>query len=189
MAEFKIYKETALPGTLDAHAIYLIAPAGVTDYVEMYVTQSNGVARRMLNENDVQALITAAAFGNSNTIEIVDDIVARTALIATLTQNALILVLDASDDPTVTANGATYAYRHSDQSVTKLSETESMDMILSWDNITGRPTSSPAQIDAAVAAIHSHTNKTQLDKIGEDAQGNMTYGGVIQSPEWGATNW
>jgi hypothetical protein len=38
MATYSIYKETALPGTLQPHSIYLIAPAANPDYVEMYVT-------------------------------------------------------------------------------------------------------------------------------------------------------
>ena len=38
MAAVKIYRETALPGTLQANSVYLIAPAGSPNYVEMYVT-------------------------------------------------------------------------------------------------------------------------------------------------------
>lgn len=185
MAEFKIYKETALPGTLEAHAIYMIAPVGEVDYVEMYVTQSNGTARRMINEADIQAMIDAAALG-TDAITITDTIATRDAL--TLAANAVILVLDASADSTVTAQGATYAYRHSDTSFTKISETESMDVVLSWDNITGRPSSSVAAIDAAVTNSHTHTNKTQLDKIGETA-GKMTYNGTSLTTDWVSTNW
>lgn len=34
-----------------------------------------------------------------------------------------------------------------------------------WDNITGKPTSTIADIDDAVTKKHSHTNKTELDKV------------------------
>lgn len=36
-----------------------------------------------------------------------------------------------------------------------------MDLILSWNNINGRPTS-------AVTKCHTHANKALLDKVGED---------------------
>ena len=36
-----------------------------------------------------------------------------------------------------------------------------MDLILSWNNINGRPTSD-------VTKCHTHANKALLDKVGED---------------------
>ena len=64
-----------------------------------------------------------------------------------------------------------------------------MDVVLQWSNIQGRPSSDVASIDDAVNKRHSHTNKTQLDKISEDANGNLTYGGTypragLESEEW-----
>lgn len=43
-----------------------------------------------------------------------------------------------------------------------------MDLILSWNNINGRPTSAVADIDDAVTKRHTHANKALLDKVGED---------------------
>lgn len=57
----------------------------------------------------------------------------------------------------------------------KISEAESMDITLNWSDIVGKPTSSAAAIDAAVSNSHTHLNKTQLDKVGEDGNGDMTY--------------
>lgn len=45
-----------------------------------------------------------------------------------------------------------------------------------WANINNKPSSTVAAIDAAVTAA-THTNRTQLDKIGEDANGRPTYDG------------
>jgi hypothetical protein len=42
MATVKIHKTTALPGTLEGHAVYLVAPASKPNYVEMYVTSADG---------------------------------------------------------------------------------------------------------------------------------------------------
>ena len=38
-----------------------------------------------------------------------------------------------------------------------------MDAVIQWSNISGKPTSSTAQIDAAVANMHTHSNKAVLD--------------------------
>ena len=60
MAAVKIYRETALPGTLQANSVYLIAPAGSPNYVEMYVTGTAATTvKRIINEDDIQAMISA----------------------------------------------------------------------------------------------------------------------------------
>ena len=49
MAELKVFKETALPGTLQANSVYLINPAGQSTYVEAYVTgTSASTVRRVI---------------------------------------------------------------------------------------------------------------------------------------------
>ena len=169
------------------NSIYFIAPAARPDYVEIYVTGNDpATAKRVINEQDVQALIDASG-GGANSLEIVDDIAARDALV--LDANALVLVLNATGDPTVASGAATYAYRHSDSSWTKISEAESMDINFSWANLSGKPTSSVADIDDAVSKRHAHANKTQLDKIDQDASGNLTYNGNLPATGWASSNW
>lgn len=186
MADIKFHEVTALPGTLEAFSVYFVK----TDapFCEIYVTGAVGTdVRRSPNTADIQALIDAAAPSGASALELVADIAARDAL--TLTANALVLVYDASADPTVTSGGAFYGYRHSDTSFTKFGEIESMDVVLDWSNIQNRPTSSVTAIDAAVTASHGHTNKTQLDQIGQDGGGNLTYGGTRPTVEWATTAW
>ena len=61
MPTVKIHKTTALPGTLEGRAVYLVAPASKPNYVEMYVTNATGsAARRIINSDDIQAMIDAA---------------------------------------------------------------------------------------------------------------------------------
>ena len=187
MSKFQIFRETALPGTLQPYALYIVAPTSKPNYIELYATNSTGTqAKRIIQDTDVQALIDASIAGLSS-IEIVADIPARDAL--NPTNNIQVLVLDASADPAVSSGSATYIYRMSTTSWIKISESESMDVILNWDNIVGKPTSTANQIDTAVANSHTHTNKTQLDKVGEDVNGNLTYNGALPVIAWSSVGW
>ncbi|MGL4233168.1 MAG: hypothetical protein ACRDAM_15730 [Casimicrobium sp.] len=173
MAVMRIFKETALPGSLVANAVYLVT-ASNADYVEMYVTSNTGVARRIIDESDIQTMITAAVAGIAE-VRVVADIAARNAL--ALTANAQVLVLNATGDATVASGAATYVWNNATTTWTKISEAESMDLAVAWTSITGRPSSSPAAIDLAVTNSHTHANLTQLNLIGQDAGGDLTYNG------------
>lgn len=187
MATYKVFKETALPGTLEANSIYLIAPAAKPDYVEMYVTGSSAsTVKRIITDDDVQDMITTAVSAANNLV-VVADITARDAL--SPTSNMMVLVLDASGDATVTSGAATYVYRLSTTSWIKISEAESLDLAITWASISGKPTSAVADIDDAVTKRHTHTNKTQLDKIGEDGNGDLTYNSALPKTAWQSTNW
>ena len=187
MALFQVFKETALPGTLQANSIYLIAPAGRPDYIEMYVTgTSAATVKRILNETDIQAMISASLSGAAN-MDIVADIAARNAL--SPSNGSMCLVLDATADATVAAGAATYVYQLSTTTWIKIAEYESMDLELTWAALQGKPTSSVADIDDAVTKRHSHANKTQLDKLGEDGGGYLTYNGALPKIAWDSTAW
>ena len=188
MATFKIFKETTLPGTLQPNAIYLIAPAANPDLVEIVVTNTAGSAphRRVINRADVQGMIDSSLSSLSE-LRIVADIAARNAL--TPTKALYVYVENATGDPTVASGGATYLYKTSNSTWIKVSEAESLDVALNWSSIVGRPSSSAAAIDAAVGASHTHANKTQLDLIGQNAQGEMTYNGTQVKTEWASASW
>lgn len=182
----EFHKVASLPGTLVADAIYFVENG---TYTEAYVVDNSQVAKAMGNSVMINALIDAklAAF-NQGIVDDVADITARDAL--TLDENALVLVYDASDDATVTAGSALYYYDFSLTSWTKVTEFESLDLTLTWSSLTDGPSSTPAQVDAAVAQSHSHSNKTFLDKIGESG-GDLTYGGSLVSGnvDWTTNNW
>ena len=75
--QFRIHRVTALPTQLEAYAVYLVASATNTNYVEMYVSNSTGsAARRIINEADIEALINSK-LSNINEMIIVDNITAR----------------------------------------------------------------------------------------------------------------
>jgi hypothetical protein len=88
----------------------------------------------------------------------------------------LVWVNDASDDTTVTSGWAIYRKKVGvgiDYTQlagwTKVSEAEQLDVVVTWDSIQGKPSSTPAQIDQAVTDDHTHANKAQLDLLGFDA--------------------
>jgi len=187
MATFKIFRETALPGTLEPYSLYFVAPPAKPNYVELYVSDATGTGtRKIIDESDIQTLINNAVSG-LGVLEVVADITARDAL--SPTANIQVLVLDASDDPTVTSGAATYVYQLSTTTWFKISEAESLDVVIDWANIQNKPTSTASQIDTAVSNSHTHVNKTQLDKIGEDGEGNLTYNGSLPVIAWSSTGW
>jgi hypothetical protein len=186
MAILKVHKTTTVPGTLEADSIYFVSSG--TPYVQIYVTDSTGAARRLMDEARVDEKISAALAAAGSGASLVDDIAERDA-IATPFDGQTALVFDASADATVTSGSATYVYRQSTTAWVKISESESMDLTLSWANITGRPTSAVADIDDAVSKRHTHANMTQLNQIGDDGNGNMTYNGNLPKIAWGTAAW
>lgn len=184
---FKIFRSTVLPSPLEAYAIYIVAPTAKPDFVEIYVTGStNSIVKKVIDEATVQGLIEDSISSLSNLL-VVDDITDRDAL--TPTANQLVLVLDATGDTSVASGSATYVYRLSNTSWIKISEGESLDVVLSWANIQNKPTSAVADIDDAVSKRHTHANKTELDKIGEDVNGNFIYNTALPVIAWSSTEW
>ncbi len=146
MAKLSFYKVNALPGSPVADAVYFVANSGIA---ETYVTDSSGTAKQVGNSAMIEAKIAAALADHDETV-VVADITARDAL--SPAKNLTVWVLDASDDGTVTSGAALYLYQETGDTWHKLAEAEAMD-------ISG----------------HSHSNLTQLDKVGEDGDGDLTY--------------
>jgi len=187
MAKFQIFRETVLPSSLEPYALYLVAPPSKPDYIELYATDSTGSAtRKIIDQEDIENLINNA-LANISSLEVVADIAERDAL--NPISNTHVYVLDASADPTVNGGSASYIYQHSTNTWYKYSESESLDLNLTWDKIIGRPTSTPTQIDNAIENSHNHSNKTQLDKIDEDIDGNFIYNGKMPVIEWSSVEW
>lgn len=187
MPVLNLFRETSLPSTLNPNSIYLIAPTNKPDYVEMYVVgNTSSAVRRIINSDDIQAMIQAQLSGVTS-ITIVENIDA----LNTLNPNKVMfaLVLDASADPTVNSGSASYVYNPTTDTWIKVAEYESLDLTLTWDNIQGKPLSSPTDIDDAVAKKHSHANMTYLNKISEDTDGHLMYGSNYPKIAWDSTDW
>jgi len=188
LTAYSPHKVTAVPASYAANDVFFVAPASDPTKLEIHVANSAGTALRRLNTTtDIQGMIDASvALVGTGTIE--DDIAARDA-IAAPKNSQQVLVLDATGDATVTSGSATYVYKADTAEWIKISESESMDVVATWAAITGKPNSTPADIDSAVAQMHSHSNKTQLDLIDQDVNGNMLYDGSLPVSGWASAAW
>lgn len=152
----KFYKVATVPvGPFEPNAIYLVPTGPREDDFSIYVANGAGTAvKKTMNRTDVDNLI-AGVIGGYEAGVIVADIAARNALAPT--KYTQCLVVDASADPTVNAGAATYVYSTAQTAWIKISEAESMDMITSWGDIVGRPTSSVGAIDGVVNYVNANT--------------------------------
>ena len=184
--QMRIERVNALPATLSGSTMYVVksSEAGLAD---VYFTNNAGTeARHVIKKSEITDMINTS-IGNFTNIQLAADITARDAL--SLNRNALVLVLDATGDATVSNGAALYLYDVDTTAWHKVSEFESMDVTLTWDAIQGRPTSTVAEIDDAVAKAHVHANKAQLDKIGEDADGVLQYNGAYIEAQIAVNEW
>lgn len=184
--QMKVHKVNALPGSLEASALYLVKSAD-TGLFDLYVSSNDGTeARHIISKAEIQSLVNTAVAGASN-IFVVPDIAARDALAPTVVTQAI--VVDATDDTSVALGSATYVYDPVGDAWSKIAEHESMDVVLQWANIQGRPTSTAAEIDDAVSKRHSHANLVSLDKVGEDAGGLLQFNGDYVDPALRVAEW
>lgn len=182
----RIERVNALPATLTASTMYVVK-ASEAGLAEVYFSNSDGTeARHVINKAEISSMVTSAVTDFTN-IQVVTDIAARNALAPT--RNVMALVLDATGDATVTTGAALYVFQDANDTWHKVSEFESLDVTLTWGAIQGRPTSTVAQIDDAVGKAHTHANKVQLDKVGEDAQGNFQYDGKYIETNVAVSDW
>jgi len=167
----KIRKVASLPAVLEASTMYMVKSADGVLF-DMYVSTDDGLAARHLNTKpEIQAMIAEAIAGFS-TVSVVANIAARNALAPTVTMQAM--VLDATGDATVTSGSATYVYDTSNHVWHKTSESESLDLVLQWANIQGKPTSAVADIDDAVNKRHVHANSSVISAL-SDVGGQLAY--------------
>lgn len=128
-----------------------------------------------------------SALAGKPAVEIVADLDARDAL-EDVISGTLCWVEDATDDDSVDEGAAAYLAQVDGNTVkwVKVAEAESLDVVLQWANIQGKPTSSVTDIDDAVTKRHTHSNKSVLDGITEDEEtGNLVYNGIELNGETG----
>lgn len=187
MPQLRFYAVAQLPNTLEPDSFYFVENG---DYAESYLTSSNGTPRLVGNTLMIGEIIAEEAgnWGGSDRVTIVDDIPARDALASGVGTNLMVMVLDASADSTVDKGSAMYVYQLSADAWHKVSEYESMDLVLSWDTLQGRPASSPQEIDTSVEQAHEHANAAVLEKL-DDTGGVLTYKGTPLRTPWETKDW
>ena len=88
-----------------------------------------------------------------------------------IAEGQIVMVTDATGDQTVKSGWAIYRRKTGTEALNtldswqKIAEAESIDVVLKWENVIGRPTSTVTDIDDAVAKKHEHANKAVLDEL------------------------
>ena len=181
MSVFNFAKVNTLPQSdaLVANTVYLVA--GADNLMELHVANKEGTAtKHILNKTEVEGLISDAVVNLNSAKPIgVATISDRDSLVG-LSEYQLVLVGDATGDPTVTKGSALYYYKpavgeQTPASFVKIAEYESLDAEVSWDALKNKPTSSVTEIDTAVANSHTHGNKALLDTLALDGSNALTY--------------
>lgn len=130
-------------------------------------------------QTEIEALRTKISLLEStlaaNTTTYVKDTIGERDTIESPKKGDQCWVVDATGDPTVTKGAAIYIWNGTEWK--KVSEMESLDVVLNWADIQDKPNSSVSDIDDAVSKRHEHTNKAVLDKL-SDAAGSLTYNGT-----------
>ena len=183
--QIAINKVTALPATLEPSSLYFVLQSNTDTVSEAYVTDINGNAKGIGNTAFITQVATAVfnqQNSTANAFEIAPDLASRDALAANFTGNRLVLVTDASDDSTVNTGSALYSWDQATGTFDKLTEFESLDVVITWASITDGPTSTPAAVDAAVAATVANTAAIAIntDQISDVTETVTQHWDVIQ---------
>lgn len=161
----------AVPTQWIPDSIYFIKNYSPTDPIaDLYITDMAGNPLRVGNADLTQELI-ATFFHDKRIFKIFDDIAQRDQYIQSNPDYAqLFLVVDASDDPNVSSNSAFYGYRPTftghDAEVFFISDFESQNISLNWNNIENRPSSTVEAIDLAVAS-YQNLYDASLERVDE----------------------
>lgn len=185
MSKFHIERVLELPDPLTASTMYVLKKEG--SLAELHFSNNDGSeSQHVINSADITDMISTA-LSSFNVVYTVANIAARDALV--LTRNSMVLVSDATGDNTVQSGAALYVYNKTANTYIKVSEFESLDLILDWSKIQNGPTSTVADIDDAVSKRHSHLNSDQLAKIGEDPSGNLTFNNSLIKAGMSTSDW
>lgn len=141
------------------NCVYLTKLPGANEF-DIYVVDGNGNVHSNFNEDRFRTLFNQYS-QNLNVLFVVETIEARDLLV--LNQNSLVYVADATGDNGITRGYAFYFYVKALNRFTLLLKEDVPPP--RWEDMVGRPESSPEQIDNAVLLAHNHENKSTLDNL------------------------
>lgn len=127
--------------------------------VETPINPATTAAQVSFGDSNVDAELKAlrSLAAGKGTMSVVDDIAARDGL--SPAEGDSCWVKDATADDTVTSGAALYIY--ADSQWVKMAEAESMDVIVQWASIQGKPTASTTSIDAAAQFVAALTRSAE----------------------------
>ena len=179
-----LYPRTVASQVFYDEANNLTVADHITDAAHIHLTATERTALDNTNSGNGYLKLDASGYvpsANLNPahIAIHTEFADITALLAAdpddIAIGQVVMVLDASADPTVSTSSTWAIYRRKANTTVlttldswqKIAEQESLDVVVQWDNIQGKPSSTPAQIDQAVTDDHTHTNKAVLDELAD----------------------
>ncbi len=186
---------TPAPGSLEDETVRVERLSDGTYVLHTSLVQLTGGARFILRPRTHAAdvlmgdgsaaldriLLLERGLAANTTTTVVENIAERDLLAGKIPGDKC-YVIDATDDPTVDAGGASYIWMPAKGVAPsywrKLGEDESQDFALDWNKINGRPASAPGDIDAAVNLAHEHGNKPLLDALTTDAENRLCLNGA-----------
>lgn len=167
----KLHRVRRFPSIQDGrepNCIYL--EKGASDsYFNIYVTGATAdIFSRSFNGDDV-ATIVSTGLTNSASFETVANIEIRDRLLVenAYKTNTLVLVEDATDDPTFEGSGGmAYLFNKATSVFTPVFRIKlNPDAPPDWGAIENKPASSVQEIDQAVQDAHTHANVEVLDDL------------------------
>ncbi len=182
MSDLKFQKVLVLPTTFTPNTIYIVGNGEVNNVAGMYVSDLTGTTVRSIvdvafTSDLINNMLSEINSGRTFVVDTYSDL-------STVDTNlyTMAMVIDATGDVSVNSGAALYVYRQTTTSWVKISETESNDLVFDWQYLQNKPNATKEEIDAAVAASHTHNNSEVLNKIGEDQEGNITFNNVVITP-------
>ena len=136
------------------------------DGTEQSILPRTSAAQVDFNGGNVDAELRAlrALVTGKGSISVTPTIASRDQL--TTTVGSLCWVVDASADASVAAGAACYLYQDDTAKWVKVAETESMDIVLAWASIAGKPSAAVADIDAAATLVKTLTaSALELNRV------------------------
>lgn len=115
---------------------------GTYDVIDL---KTSGEQVILNNGKSIQEIVDGGGLGGTTGAVVTADIPGRDAL--TPTSGQIVYVVDATGDSTVTSGAASYIYDGVNWQ--KVSEFESLDVVLNWANIQGKPNVIDVQVSAS----------------------------------------
>lgn len=191
MADAKqtIRRVNMLPGTLEANTMYIVKAPGALEADLVFTGSDPTVNASTISRMSIEQIVGTAVDASTS-------VYFKQAYADMLSDrpkaNALVYVADTTGDPTATTASRVYLYNKATNTFMGFPNSGGGSSDVTWNQILGKPTSTPAQIDQAVAQMHTHTNKQVLDLIGENASQKLTFRGAqvdTPSPVTFTANW
>lgn len=170
---FNVARVAALPPVAERIPATMYIVKGVYDLVELYFTaQDSGAVYHVLDSADVATMIENK-LSSEQPFVVVANIAARNQSAVDQVRNAMYYVVDATGDSSVASGGALYAWNVAGRQWFKIMEYEGLDSKPKWSDLVDGPNVTVEDIEAAVAAKHTHNNMALLDLLAE--QDNSLY--------------